>query len=194
MKAIRVMLVEDDPFWQSNLSNDLNREPDIQVVHIASTKEEAIRAAQELEIDLILMDINLTENQLDGLEATREIYTTVRREIKVIMLTSLNDRTVITQAFQNGAINFMNKSSCADVVAAIRDAVNNKTGIHPDAAAAVISQIQLMSLTPMEREVYDLWEQGHSKNEIAEKLHKSFNTVKTQLKSLKSKLPFRPRP
>jgi len=193
LELIRILLVEDDPFWQHNLTEDLNKEPDLQVVRVASTKEEAVKAAHELEIDIVLMDINLSDNRLDGLEATREIYSSVKRDMKVIMLTSLEDRSVITQSFQSGAVNFMNKSSFADVVQTIRNAHANKAGIHQDAAAALISEVQMMALTPTEREVFDLWEQGYNKSEIASMLHKSFHTIKSQLKSIKSKLTFRPR-
>ncbi|GAA3334037.1 hypothetical protein GCM10020331_100430 [Ectobacillus funiculus] len=59
--VIKVMLVEDDEFWRQQLSSDLNKEEDIQVVKAAVTKQEALEAFQTMEIDVILMDINLTE-------------------------------------------------------------------------------------------------------------------------------------
>jgi DNA-binding CsgD family transcriptional regulator len=47
-----------------------------------------------------------------------------------------------------------------------------------------------MELSPMEREVFDLRKEGLSKQQISDKLHKSTNTIKSQLKSIKNKLTY----
>lgn len=189
MGRIRVMLVEDDPFWQQNLSADLAEEPDIEVVAVAGTKEEAVSAASRHPIDIILMDINLTGNNLDGLEAMKEILTALDEDgVKVIMLTSLTEREVIMKSFRLGALNYITKQSYKDIVRAIREAYEDRSTIHADAARIMRSEIQLMELSPMEREVFELRKEGLSKQQISEKLHKSTNTIKSQLKSIKNKL------
>lgn len=189
MGSIRVMLVEDDPFWQQNLSADLAEEPDIEVVAVAGTKEEAVQAASRHPIDIILMDINLTGNNLDGLEAMKEILSELDEEdIKVIMLTSLTEREVIIKSFRLGALNYITKQSYKDIIRAIREAYEDRSTIHADAARIMRSEIQLMELSPMEREVFELRKEGLSKQQISEKLHKSTNTIKSQLKSIKNKL------
>ena len=189
MGSIRVMLVEDDPFWQQNLSADLAEEPDIEVVAVAGTKEEAVSAASRHPIDIILMDINLTGNNLDGLEAMKEILTELDEDrVKVIMLTSLTEREVIMKSFRLGALNYITKQSYKDIVRAIREAYEDRSTIHADAARIMRSEIQLMELSPMEREVFELRKEGLSKQQISEKLHKSTNTIKSQLKSIKNKL------
>lgn len=189
MGSIRVMLVEDDPFWQQNLSADLAEEPDIEVVAVAGTKEEAVLAASRHPIDIILMDINLTGNNLDGLEAMKEILSELDGDgIKIIMLTSLTEREVIMKSFRLGALNYITKQSYKDIVRAIREAYEDRSTIHADAARIMRSEIQLMELSPMEREVFDLRKEGLSKQQISEKLHKSTNTIKSQLKSIKNKL------
>jgi two-component system, NarL family, response regulator DevR len=191
MNKIKVMLVEDDPFWQQALSEDLNQEPDIEVVRIASSKEEALPAADEGGIDVVLMDINLTENRLDGLEAVREIMSSAGQAgPKIIMLTSLQDKGIIVRSFQNGAVNYISKAHYKDIVKAIRDAYANKLSLHPDAGPALIKEIQLSQLTPSERELYELREKGLSRSEISHSLNKSLNTIKTQIRSIREKLPF----
>lgn len=191
MGRIRVMLVEDDPFWQQNLSSDLADEPDMEVVAVAGTKEEAVEAAMSHPIDVILMDINLTANNLDGLEALKEIVPRLMEDgIKVIMLTSLTEREIIMKSFQLGALNYITKQSYKDIVKAIREAYEDRSTIHADAARIMRSEIQLMELTPMEREVFELRKVGLSKTQISEKLHKSTNTIKSQLKSIKNKLTY----
>ncbi|MDF2670294.1 MAG: LuxR family transcriptional regulator [Paenibacillus sp.] len=182
------MLVEDDLFWRKMLISDLAKESDMVLAAVAGSKEEAVAAAETCEIDVVLMDINLTENRLDGLEAAKEIFATRRKSIKIIMLTSLDEREVIIQSFQSGAVNYITKSNYPDIVQAIRDAYANKSAIHFDAAQAVAQELQLTVLTPMEKELYLLKEKGMTKTEISEKLHKSINTIKTQLKSIRDKL------
>lgn len=191
MERIRVMLVEDDPFWQHNISTDLAEESDMEVVAIASTKEEAVEAAFRQLPDVILMDINLTGNNLDGLEATKEIVSQLyERGIKVIMLTSLTEGEIIMKSFQFGALNYINKLSYKDIVRAVREAHEDRSTIHADAARIMRNEIQLRELSPMEREVFELRKEGLSKQQISDKLHKSTNTIKSQLKSIKNKLIF----
>ncbi len=191
MERIRVMLVEDDPFWQHNISSDLAEESDMEVVAVAATKEEAIEAAFRQLPDVILMDINLTGNNLDGLEATKEIVSKLyERGIKVIMLTSLTEGEIIMKSFQFGALNYINKLSYKDIVRAVREAHEDRSTIHADAARIMRNEIQLRELSPMEREVFDLRKEGLSKQQISDKLHKSTNTIKSQLKSIKNKLIF----
>ncbi len=186
-KIIRVMLVEDDPFWCQQLSADLDKEEDIQVVYVASTKEQALSAVELISIDVILMDINLTANHLDGLEVTKEILLT-KGNLKVIMLTSLSENEIIVKAFQNGAINYITKSNYEDIIHAIREAYYEKASIHPDAAAAMRQEVKLMLLSPMEREIFNLRQNGYSRTQMSELLNKSVNTIKSQLRSIRNKL------
>ncbi|RIX51556.1 DNA-binding response regulator [Paenibacillus nanensis] len=191
MARIKVMLVEDDPFWQRNISLDLAEEQDIEVVAVASTKEEAVEAALAYMPDVILMDINLTGNNLDGLEATKEIVSKLYEQgIKVIMLTSLTESEIVMKSFQFGALNYITKLSYKDIVRAVREAYEDQSSIHPDAAKIMRNEIQLRELSPMEREVFELRKEGLSKQQISDKLYKSTNTIKSQLKSIKNKLIF----
>jgi DNA-binding NarL/FixJ family response regulator len=188
MDTIKVMLVEDDPFWQRTLAEDLAGEPDLSVTHIASTKEEACSMAEQAVVDVVLMDINLTENRLDGLEAAREIKLKSGRELKVIMLTSLQEKEIIVRSFQNGAHNYITKASYKDIVQAIRDAHAGRPVLHPDAVPALVQEIQLIQLTPSERELYEMRKKGYTRSQISSTLNKSVNTIKTQLRSIREKL------
>ncbi|MFD2611241.1 response regulator [Paenibacillus gansuensis] len=187
-RRIRVMLVEDDEFWRQRLSSDLNKEEDIEIVQTAATKKEALEAAALHDLDVVLMDINLTENQLDGLETTKELMLAKDFQVKIIMLTSLTEKEIIVKAFQNGAVNYINKSSFQDIVRAIREAHAGTASIHPDSAATMREEIRLMLLTPSEREIHELKERGYSRSEISGKLNKSLNTIKTQIRSIRNKL------
>lgn len=186
MTLIRVLLVEDDAFWQESISNDLSKESDIEVTGVVSTKDEAVEAVTTTEIDVILMDINLTENNLDGIEAAKEIKRLGKHNI--IMLTSLDDKEVVIQSFKQGVVNYITKSSFKDIVTAIREAYHNTSSIHADAASIMRTEIILSDLTPSEREIYELKQLGYNKTQISQKLFKSINTIKTQLRSIRDKL------
>lgn len=188
MEPIKVMLVEDDPFWQRTLAEDLAGEPDLAVVRVASTKEEACSFAEQALVDVVLMDINLTENRLDGLEAARELKLKSGRELKVIMLTSLQEKEIVVRSFRNGAHNFITKASYKDIVQAIRDAHAGRPALHPDAVPALVQEVRLAQLTPSERELFEMRERGLSRSQISAALNKSINTVKTQLRSIREKL------
>ena len=83
MKA-RILVVEDDQIIQLDLRRHLNQ-LEYQVVGAASSGEEAIAKAIELQSDLVLMDIRL-RGEMDGIEAARRIRS--EREVPVIYLTA----------------------------------------------------------------------------------------------------------
>jgi two-component system response regulator DevR len=114
---IKIMLVEDDPFWMDHLTADLNEAQDIEIVCTATTKDDAIAALQSSEVGVILMDVNLSCNQLDGLDAVRHICSC--RDVKVIMLTNYHDQQVIIDAFEYGAVNYITKANYEDIIEAI---------------------------------------------------------------------------
>ncbi|AKG36727.1 response regulator transcription factor [Paenibacillus durus] len=187
---IRVILVEDEPFWQKNISKYINKENDIEVVRIIDNGPDAIEAAKSLEFDVILMDINLSRANLDGLMAIRVLS---QAGHKVIALTAIKEQEVIAQSFKSGAVNFINKSSLVDILRAIRDAHMNQIYIHPDGSEVLrneyLKEIRLSQvLTPSERQVYDLKSRGLNKTQIAGQLHKSISTIKKQIRFVKDKL------
>ncbi|MFL0574450.1 response regulator [Priestia megaterium] len=190
-KNIKVILVEDDPFWQKNISTYIEKEAgDIEVIKIVDSKEKVLEVVEnEIQIDIVLMDINLTAANLDGIEII-EILS--KQKIKVIALTSINEQEVIVESFESGAINYINKSSIYDIILAIREAVEGRNQIHSDAVGALLGKMReekkLRSLTSSEREVYNLEKKGYKKRDIAERLYKTIDTIKKHSRSWRRKL------
>lgn len=190
-KNIKVVLVEDDPFWQKNIAKYIKKETDnIDVVDVVVCKEEMLEVLKkEPEIDVVLIDINLTRANLDGIEII-EILS--NQGIKTIALTSIVDEEVIINSFESGAINYINKSSIFDIISAIQEAVEGRNRIHSDASQALLSKIKeekkIRLLTSSEQEIYNLQQKGYSRKKIAETLFKSVETVKKQIQSIKKKL------
>lgn len=189
MNKINVLLVEDDPFWQRNLANDLINEEDLEVIGVVDSKSEVLPILHEQHVDVVLLDIHLTDG-LEGLEIAKMIKE--KSKAKIIMLTSLDEREIIIDAFANGADNFICKKSYKDIVSAIREAHNNRVFIHADVSnvitTALAKERKLRILTPVERELYDLNEKGMNRNQIAKYLYKSAHTVKSQLRKIREKL------
>ncbi|MDA1567871.1 response regulator transcription factor [Bacillus cereus] len=191
MQQIKVMLVEDDAVWMKCLKNYIEKEEDILIVRQAYTEEEALQGNIE-EIDIILLDITLSpeDSHLNGLEVAKKL--TAKGFNKIIISTSWDEKEIILEAFDNGAINYVTKQSYKDIPKVIREAFYDKNCLHSDVSAVLVDALKIERkarvLTPSEREVFYLKESGLSKTEIAKKLFKSAETIKKQLQKIYSKI------
>ncbi|MDB5054454.1 MAG: DNA-binding response regulator [Bacilli bacterium] len=188
MNKIKILIVEDDLDWLRLMTCFLNNEHDFIIVGTASNKEDALQLVKTEDIDVILMDINLSENNYDGIYAASEICQI--KKVKVIMLTSLIEHETITQSFTAGAVNFIHKTRFQEIPAAIRLAV------HPFSPIEVLlkdyhrlkHEEELKPLTQSEREVFELVEKGYTRSQMEQKLFKSESTLKNQVNSMLKKL------
>jgi DNA-binding NarL/FixJ family response regulator len=86
--SIRVLIADDHPLFRDGMRGLLGSLPDMEVVGEASSGEQAIELARELQPDVILMDIQMPG--INGIEATREILHTSPR-IGVLVVTMFED-------------------------------------------------------------------------------------------------------
>ena len=98
---IRLLLVDDHRLVRDGLAAILEDETDITLVGMASNGQEALDAAQALQPDIILMDIDMPI--LNGIAAT-QLLTQHYPQIKVLMLTMHNEDDYIMQVMQSGAM------------------------------------------------------------------------------------------
>ena len=192
MNRIHVFLVEDDPDWIKSMTVFLNAQEDMIVVGAAESPEQAIAMAEVLSFDIVLMDIQLTAGRLDGIYAAAEIHER-KPEAKVIMLTSLDDELVIMQSYTAGAVNYIEKSNFEELPAAIRSAVHQPGSMEVllKEFARLKREEQLRSLTPAEREVFDLLDEGFTHSQMEKKLFKTESTLKNQINKILKKLGVR---
>lgn len=185
---IKVFIIDDDSDWLKSLSFFLNSQPGLIVCATASAKDEAIELAKEIDFDVILMDINLSDNKYDGIYATLEICSF--KKTKVIMVTSLDDDQIVTNSFIAGAVNIIYKLDYEKIPAAIDAAMQNNTPFELllKDYLKLNKETCLTILTSAEREVLSCLEQGLSPSHLAAKLNKAESTIKNQINSLLKKL------
>jgi DNA-binding NarL/FixJ family response regulator len=196
MEPLHVLIADDHPLFRHGLSALLSASPDFEVVGEATTGEEVIALAAELQPDVILMDIQMPG--VNGIEATRRILNT-SPHIRILIVTMFEDDASVFTAMRAGARGYILKDAQkADMLQAIRAAGRGEAIFSPAiatrlidffAATRPIAPPQVFpELTEREREILNLIAQGNSNTEIANRLVLSPNTVRNYVSNVFSKL------
>jgi len=201
--TVRVVIADDQELIRTGFRMILAADPDTEVVAEVRTGIEAVRAADELRPDVVLMDIRMPD--LDGIEATRRILAQDGSQAQVVILTTFDLDEYVYDALRAGASGFLLKDVPAPQLI---------TGIHtvsqgqallapaitkrlieeftaPKAAAATARALQ--ALSPREAEVFRLMAMRKNNNEIAAQLVVAETTVKTHVTRILTKLRLRDR-
>jgi DNA-binding NarL/FixJ family response regulator len=195
-EPLRILLVDDHPLVRNGLRALLSSMPEMMVVGEATTGEEAIMQAAELQPDIILMDLHMPG--LNGIEATRRILQASPR-IGILVLTMLEDDASVFAAMRAGARGYLLKGADqADVLRAIRVVAHGEAIFSPSIAERlmqyfanmrpILPQAAFPDLTEREREILGLIALGKSNADIAEDLVLSPKTVSNHVSNIFSKL------
>jgi DNA-binding NarL/FixJ family response regulator len=110
-RPIRVLLVDDHDLVLRMMVAVLRMEEDVEVVGTATTIEDAIRVAEEVQPEVVVMDYRLPDG--DGLTGTRRMHE-ILPAAKVVMLTGRDDPDTRALAFQAGCSGFVTKGARLD--------------------------------------------------------------------------------
>ncbi len=124
--VIRVLAVENDKDFTYLIRAAIDGQTDMELTGCAAAKEDAIRMAVQQNPDIVLMDLNLSDSNLDGIEAAKEIR--LSTNAKIIILTAFeNPQTVIEASKKSFASGYIFKSQFEFLVDTIRKTARGHT-------------------------------------------------------------------
>ncbi len=194
---IRVLLADDHAILRAGLRMMLNAQRDIEVIGEASDGRQAISEAQRLLPDVILMDISMPE--CNGIEATRQVKRLLP-ETRVLVLRMHAHEEYLFQMLRAGAAGYILKEAAdTELITAIRVVSAGRFYLSPSAQSMMVGDYlqrvrsgeerdSYSALTEREREILKLVAEGHTNNQIAERLFISPKTVDTHRTHIMDKL------
>ena len=191
--TIRVLLADDHALLREGLRALLAASPGISVIGEVGNGREAVRRAEELNPDVVVMDVSMPD--LNGIEAARMIRTKCPAT-RIIMLSMHSTSEHVHRAFGAGASGYVLKDSAGrEVIAAVQAVCTGQkylsAGLRNVSAAAMAGAghaSPLESLSARERQVLQLVVEGKSSAEIARMVQLSPKSVETYRSRLMKKL------
>ncbi|MDO5724411.1 MAG: response regulator transcription factor [Flaviflexus sp.] len=179
---IRILIADDQALVRGALATLLDLEEDLEVVAQASSGPEAIAAAQDTEIDVALLDV-----EMPGGNGFAACETLAARGITVLMVTTFGRPGYVRRAFEAGAVGFVVKDAPAEELASrVRDAAAGKRVIDPELAVDSLAA-GINPLTEREIEVAREALRGGTVDEIARALFLSRGTVRNHVSAILAK-------
>ena len=195
-----IVLADDHHIVRQGLRALLEAQHDFQLVGETGDGLEAVRLAERLEPDVLVLDLMMPS--LNGLEVTRQVHRRLPHT-QIIILSMHSNEAYVLEALRNGATGYVLKdSSAADLVRAIHEVTAGRRYLSPPLSDhAIEAYLQRASedpsedpydtLTNREREVFQLVAEGHSNREIGARLSISPRTAETHRANLMRKLGVR---
>jgi DNA-binding NarL/FixJ family response regulator len=195
MDKLTILIADDHPLFRKGLRALLASIPNVELAGEAATGADAIRLAEQLQPDVILMDLQMPGG--GGLTAIRQIVQT-SPHIRILVVTMFEDDDSVFAAMRAGARGYVLKDADdEDIARAIIGVGNGEAIFSPAIAERMMSFFAARpalpaeifpELTQSERNVLKLLAQGASNEAIARQLLFSVKTVRNYVSNIFSKL------
>jgi DNA-binding NarL/FixJ family response regulator len=195
---IRLLLADDHTLFRQLLRGALADQPRFTIVGEAQDSAEAIRQAQALKPDIVLMDLHMPGG--GGVEATRVLRAQVP-DIQVVVVTASEDEDDLVAALRAGARGYFLKSaSLEQLIQSLETIAQGQAALTPEVTTKLLSHLSKdepstsaprpgdAALNERELEILRLVAEGASNRLIANQLYLSENTVRTYLAHILEKL------
>jgi DNA-binding NarL/FixJ family response regulator len=189
---IKLLIADDHPVVRDGLSGMFAPDPGFEVLGQAADGADAVRLAQALGPDVILMDLRMPG--MDGVAAITEL---ARRGVtaRVLVLTTYDTDSHVLPAIEAGATGYLLKDAPrAELLRAVRAAARGEAVLSPSVAARLMSRVRRPAapaaepLSQRELEILELVAAGSTNRDAAARLFISEATVKTHLLHIYAKL------
>lgn len=201
-EKIQIVVVDDHPLFREGVATTLSSSPDIDVVAQGASAAEAVKLANDLLPDIILLDISMPGS---GINAAAAIAASCP-VVKIIMLTVSEHEEDVLRSLKAGARGYILKGVTArELVNTVRAVHNGESYVTPRLAASLLVDLKgasdaaertsspLDELTTRERQILELVATGRSNKEVARELDLAEKTVKHYMTNILEKLQVRNR-
>jgi DNA-binding NarL/FixJ family response regulator len=195
VKPIRVLLADDHTLVRAGIRGLLSGLAGVEVIGEAGDGHEALRLAESLQPDLVLLDIGMPG--LNGLEAAARLQK-LDPTIRVIILSMHMSEEYVLQALRAGAAGYLLKGAAvAELEIAIRAVARGDSYLSPAVSKRVVDDYvsrtsagpePLALLTPRQREILQLVAEGHTSKDIGQRLGLSYRTVEAHRNQIMKRL------
>ena len=192
MARIRLLIADDHQLLLDGLLSMLHDEKDFVIAGTAANGYEVLELVEKNDYDICLLDINMPK--MDGLDATRLVKER-KPEIKIIILTTYNDKEIINKILQEGVSGYLLKnSSKQELIASIRKVAAGGMYFSDEVHNTIMqgytkatSKEEVVVFTPREIDILQLLIKEYNNEKIATQLNISYRTVETHRKNMMQK-------
>ena len=199
MKRIRVIIADDGDVSRHDIRAMLDTADGVEIVGEAADGVGALRLAEELQPDAVLMDQEMP--RCDGIEATRRIKGSMP-DVEIVIISDHLDEAKALQATEVGATGYVLKDIPAHhLAAALRAVCNGRAFFHPEITRKLVDRLRRLSveqsastkngleqLTPRQFAILVEMAEGSTYSEIADKFVVTEGTIKTHIHNILRRL------